>query len=99
MQQKELIQFIVQLLNGRKLLGWYTCTCNYGSSITSCMHVHVHCISRCISCCFPLPPRRVRALEEEVRGVQEKAAQLQVEKEKALSDLNNIRKINRNMEK
>lgn len=32
-------------------------------------------------------------------GAREKAAQLQVEKEKALADLKNIRKINRTMEK
>ena len=38
-------------------------------------------------------------LEGEVSGARERAAQLQVEKEKALADLKNIRKINRTMEK
>ena len=38
-------------------------------------------------------------VEGEVAGVQERAAQLQREKEKALADLNNIRKINRTIEK
>ena len=38
-------------------------------------------------------------VEGEVAGVQERATQLQREKEKALADLNNIRKINRTIEK
>lgn len=42
---------------------------------------------------------RLVELEGEVGGARERAAQLQVEKEKALSDLKNIRKINRTMEK
>ena len=42
---------------------------------------------------------RLVELEGEVGGARERAAQLQVEKEKALADLKNIRKINRTMEK
>ena len=42
---------------------------------------------------------RLAELEGELSGAREKVAQLQVEKEKALADLNNIRKINRTIEK
>ena len=38
-------------------------------------------------------------LEGELKVVSEKAAQLLIEKEKALADLNTIRKANRSMEK
>lgn len=42
---------------------------------------------------------RVAVLEGELSGALEKVAQLQVEKEKALADLNNIRKTNRTIER
>ena len=42
---------------------------------------------------------RVGELEGELSVARERVTQLQVEKEKALADLNNIRKINRTMEK
>ena len=42
---------------------------------------------------------RLSVLENELSGARERVGQLQVEKEKALADLNNIRKINRTIEK
>ena len=42
---------------------------------------------------------RLGELESELSGARERVIQLQVEKEKALADLNNIRKINRTIEK
>ena len=41
----------------------------------------------------------MRVLEAELEGAREKVVQLQTEKEKALSDLKNIRKLNRTIEK
>ena len=42
---------------------------------------------------------RLGELESELSGTRERVIQLQGEKEKALADLNNIRKINRTIEK
>ena len=42
---------------------------------------------------------RVTELESNMRVIQERVTQLQVEKEKALADLINIRKINRTIER
>lgn len=47
----------------------------------------------------PLYVCRIQQLEGEVSTHQQRVAQLQVEKEKALADLIAIRKLNRSMEK